>query len=74
MAFKDSKHVTEALKAIEKNYYLMHTTIMSPKLVSKEAEKLAITIIDNHFACSLYLNSNVKALRPSKQKGIVKRF
>ena len=64
--------VTNVLKAIENRYSFKYANIMTKEPVSKEAEELALKILDTHIGCSLYLNSNIKVLRSLKEKGVEK--
>ena len=72
LKFADTDDVTEALKAIQNRYSFTYAEIITEKLVSKEAEELALKILDTHFGCSIYLNSEVKALRKMEDKGVQK--
>ena len=70
LKFANSDDVTDVLRATENKYSLIYAEIDTEEPVSKEAEQLAIEILDTHCGCSLYLNSEVKALRSLESKGI----
>ena len=72
LKFKNVDDVTEALKAIENRYMFRYAEILTERLVSVEAEELAMKILDTHFGCSIHLNSKVKALRSLEEKAIEK--
>ena len=70
LAFSDTNDVTEALRAIRDRYSFSSAEIATEKPVTKEAEELGMQILSNHFGCSLYINSKVKALRTISEKGV----
>ena len=70
----ESDDVIEALKAIKNRYSFIEGEINTEEPVSKEAEELALSIIDTHFDCSIYLNSEVQALRPTEKRNFEKTF
>ena len=74
LSFEDDEDVIETLNVIKSKHPVIHATIMSKEIVSKDAEELAKNMLDTNFWSSLCLNSKMKTLRLIKQEGIKKCF
>ena len=72
--FEDTDDVIGALKAIENKFSFICGQIVTEEPVSKEAEELALAILQTHYDCTLYLNSEVKALKHWKKRGLEKIY
>ena len=70
--FDDADDVTKILNAIKNRNSFIYAEIDSKDPVSKEAEELAMEILNTHLGWTLYLNSEVKALRSLDEKGVTK--
>ena len=72
LKFNDTTDVTEALRAIKTRYSFIFGEIETKEPIPEEAEQLALEILDTHYGCSLYLNSELKALRSLEKRAISK--
>ena len=52
LQFEDTEYVVEALKAVESRYLFDYGRIETKDPISKEAEQLALKIIESHPCCS----------------------
>ena len=66
----DTEDAFEALKAVQNRFLFNEGWIYTQQPVSKEAEELALSILDSHYDCSLLLNSEVKALKQAEKRSI----